>query len=117
MGALLHDDQTLSPPFSRVVLPTASINFRPDAVTFEHVDSNNLMAGICGILAGRTFDHTRGGHLILHLINLAIQFLAGALVFLQHCVTEMYAFNLKNRVGHLQCTQLSPFSDMWSAVS
>ncbi|KZS91366.1 hypothetical protein SISNIDRAFT_414258 [Sistotremastrum niveocremeum HHB9708] len=41
------------------------VNVGPLAVCETHIDSRNLVAGLCAILVLGAFDHTLGGHLIL----------------------------------------------------
>lgn len=61
------------------IYPAASANFGR-VVCYEHADFGNKANGICPIWCGGSFDHRRGGHIILRQLNLAIQFPAGSMI-------------------------------------
>ncbi|THU94032.1 hypothetical protein K435DRAFT_669144, partial [Dendrothele bispora CBS 962.96] len=79
---LLDSDQALYPPFSNSVWAAATFNFGPQTLCYPHVDYANLPFGWCSIWALGNFDSTKGGHLILWDLNLAIEFPAGSCAFI-----------------------------------
>lgn len=72
----------------RVDSPFASmtVNFGPQTVCWPHRDTKNLAYGLCAIVAGGSFDHRRGGHLILHEFRLVLELRAGDTLFLPSAV-------------------------------
>lgn len=62
--------------------PAMTFNFGPDAVTLEHVDSQNYAGGFCVVTSLGAFDHTRGGHLFVRELGLVAEFPAGATILL-----------------------------------
>lgn len=78
---MVHGSE-LRRPLKNSVFPAISVNFpQPSVVCTPHKDSGNLADGFCWVLAGGTFDAKRGGHLVLHELNLVIEFPAGASIF------------------------------------
>ena len=84
---MVHGDE-LRRPVRNSVFPAISVNFPPDGldghrsvVCEPHKDSGNLADGFCWVLAGGDFDSKKGGHLVLHELNLVIEFPAGASIF------------------------------------
>lgn len=57
-----------------------SYNLGPTTVCFPHVDFGNLPFGWCSLTALGSFDHTKGGHLVLWDCGLVIQFPAGSTI-------------------------------------
>lgn len=79
----LHDAHPkLSRVFKSSVFPAAGFNCGPRVVTLEHVDNANLPFGLCAVFACGSYDPTKGGHLILFNLNLAVQFPPGSTVLL-----------------------------------
>lgn len=72
--------------FRNSVYPCATVNFGPVTCTFDHVDPANLPFGLCAVTALGSFDHTRGGHLVLWHLKLIIEFPAGATALLPSAV-------------------------------
>ena len=64
--------------FPNSIFPAASFNCGPRTVALDHTDFNNLSHGLCALTALGNYDHTRGGHLILFGLKLAIQFPVGS---------------------------------------
>ncbi|KIM38351.1 hypothetical protein M413DRAFT_46322, partial [Hebeloma cylindrosporum] len=60
--------------FSNSAFPAASFNCGPRSVSLDHIDYGNLSHGLCALTALGSYDHTRGGHLILFGLKLAVQF-------------------------------------------
>ncbi|KAJ7701140.1 hypothetical protein B0H17DRAFT_924760 [Mycena rosella] len=67
--------------FSGSVFSCAAFNFGPRVCTFRHRDVLNLPFGWCAIQAAGHFDVTKGGHLVLWDLKLAVEFPHGALIF------------------------------------
>jgi hypothetical protein len=76
--ALFFRHPHLTHNFSNSIFPAASFNCGPQTVALDHTDFSNLSHGLCALTALGEFDHTRGGHLILFGLKLAIQFPAGS---------------------------------------
>jgi len=64
--------------FSNSMFPAVSFNCGPRTVSLDHTDHGNLSHGLCALTALGAYDHTRGGHLILFGLKLAIQFPVGS---------------------------------------
>lgn len=58
----------------RGIYPTAAFNFGPSAWTHRHRDVMNCAFGWCAIQALGSFDHKKGGHLILPDLELVMEF-------------------------------------------
>ncbi|KAJ7839846.1 hypothetical protein B0H14DRAFT_2287903, partial [Mycena olivaceomarginata] len=69
-------------PFVGSVFFCAAFNFGRSVWTFRHRDVLNLAFGWCAIQALGKFDATKGGHLVLWDLKLAIEFPADALILL-----------------------------------
>jgi hypothetical protein len=84
----------LSRNFVRSVYPRAAFNLGSSVSTLPHLDVMNCPFGLCSIQAFGTFDHTKGGHLVLADLKLVIEFPAGSLILmpsatLQHANTPV----------------------------
>jgi hypothetical protein len=82
INALLEHHSDLVVPLPGSVFAAASFNFGPMAQTYEHTDSGNKANGICPIFCSGTFDHKRGGHLILRQLKLLVEFPPGAFILI-----------------------------------
>lgn len=60
--------------FAGSIFACASMNFGPRVRSFMHRDPLNLPFGWCAITALGDFDPTKGGHLILWDLKLAVEF-------------------------------------------
>ncbi|KAI0043347.1 hypothetical protein FA95DRAFT_1469723, partial [Auriscalpium vulgare] len=69
-----HHNPTLTPAFSNSIFPTATFNFGPQVTTSLHRDHLNVPYGWCAVTALGSYDHRRGGHLILWELGLVIEF-------------------------------------------
>ncbi|KAJ7073290.1 hypothetical protein B0H15DRAFT_957355 [Mycena belliarum] len=78
--ALLQHLPQLRLNFPRSVFSCATFNFGPNVWTFRHRDGQNVPFGWCGIQAAGPFDPTKGGHLVLWNLRLAVEFPPGALI-------------------------------------
>ncbi|KAG6825793.1 hypothetical protein H0H92_002431 [Tricholoma furcatifolium] len=87
---LFKDHSYLRRIFPRSIYPAAAFNFGPHVFTVAHRDSMNLAVSWCAIQALGTYDPTKGGHLVLPGLRLAIEFPPGALILLPSAtVTHM----------------------------
>ena len=68
--------------FAGSVFACASMNFGPSVRSFKHRDPSNLAFGWCAITALGNFDPTKGGHLILWDLRLAIEFPPGSTILI-----------------------------------
>lgn len=68
--------------FARSVFACASMKFGPRVRPFMHRDPLNLPFGWCAVTALGDFDPTKGGHLILWDLKLAIEFPPGSTILI-----------------------------------
>lgn len=64
------------------VYPTAAFNFGPRVWTVRHRDVKNCTFGWCAIQALGSFDHTKGGHLVLDDLRLVVEFPSGSTILI-----------------------------------
>ena len=64
------------------IFAASSINFGPNAVTYEHTDFGNRANGICPIWCAGDFDYEKGGHLMLRQLKLLIEFPPGSTILI-----------------------------------
>lgn len=94
--------------FAGSVFACASMNFGPRVRSFMHRDPLNLPFGWCAITALGEFDSTKGGHLILWDLKLAIEFPPASTILipsatLTHSNTAVYGSN-ESRLSLAQYT-------------
>ncbi|KAI0058304.1 hypothetical protein BV25DRAFT_1811115, partial [Artomyces pyxidatus] len=70
----------LSKPYANSIFPTATFNLGPQAVTYPHLDSQNVPYGWCAITALGDFDPVKGGHLYLWELKMVIEFPPGSTI-------------------------------------
>lgn len=68
--------------FPKSIMPSVTFNLGTRVVTKKHVDSQNCPFGWCTITALGDFDASKGGHLLLWDLGLALEFPAGACICL-----------------------------------
>jgi hypothetical protein len=61
-------------PFEDHPFSGLTYNFGPRACTIPHKDRNDLSWSLCSVTSLGSYDHTKGGHLVLWDLNLAIEF-------------------------------------------
>ncbi|KAF7964991.1 hypothetical protein HWV62_1172, partial [Athelia sp. TMB] len=83
---LRQHDLNLIWNFPRSVFPATTINFGPSTTCYDHLDYGNAAAGWCSITAVGSYDHKRGGHLILFDIDKAVEFPPGSTVLIPSSV-------------------------------
>jgi hypothetical protein len=76
----------LIPNFPKSVFPCATFNFGPRVQTFKHRDSMNCPFGLCAVQALGSYDPTKGGHLVLWDLKLAVQFPPGSCILIPSAV-------------------------------
>ncbi|KAH6866105.1 hypothetical protein BKA70DRAFT_1082829, partial [Coprinopsis sp. MPI-PUGE-AT-0042] len=81
-SALLDERPELNRNFARSVFAAAAFNFGPQVATFPHRDCMNSPFGWCAVQALGRFDSTKGGHLVLPELKVAIEFPAGSLILI-----------------------------------
>ncbi|RPD67633.1 hypothetical protein L226DRAFT_474624, partial [Lentinus tigrinus ALCF2SS1-7] len=69
---------TLHLNFDNSIYPAAHINFGPNSVCYEHTDFANDPVNWCHVCALGRYDPTKGGHIILFNLRLAVEFPPGA---------------------------------------
>jgi hypothetical protein len=57
-----------------------TLNVGKQCVCRIHVDGSNLAGGLCMVSPFGQFDHTKGGHLILHELNLVLALPPGSII-------------------------------------
>ncbi|KAF9039082.1 hypothetical protein BJ165DRAFT_1329838, partial [Panaeolus papilionaceus] len=82
LESLLKNDPSLKRPFEQSVFSAATYNLGPNTICFPHTDFANLPFGWCAITALGSFNHTKGGHLVLWDCRLVIQFPPGSTILL-----------------------------------
>lgn len=87
-------DETLRYPFKKHPFSAITLNIGPDVITIPHTDWLDLVGGWCSVTSLGNYDPTKGGHLILWDLNLAIEFPPYSTIFfpsalLRHSNTEI----------------------------
>ncbi|KZT31962.1 hypothetical protein SISSUDRAFT_994535, partial [Sistotremastrum suecicum HHB10207 ss-3] len=59
-----------------------SQNFGPEAVSVCHIDTKNLVSGLCLIFVFGLFDFKKGGHLVLHEAELILEAPHGSILII-----------------------------------
>lgn len=72
--------------FPNSVFSSATANFGPAAVSYDHIDFANTAAGWCAITSAGTYDPKKGGHLVLFDIDKVIEFPPGSTVLIPSSV-------------------------------
>lgn len=65
---------------------TATANFGPQTICWDHLDLKNLAAGLCVIAVLGKFNPKLGGHLILHELKLVVEMGPGDVIFIPSAV-------------------------------
>ena len=75
-------EQPLWKNFENSVFPCLGINFGPTACSIRHRDTRNLPYGWCAITALGNFNSKTGGHLVLHDLELILEFPANSTILM-----------------------------------
>jgi hypothetical protein len=74
-------------PYS--VFSAMTINLGPRTFTLPHRDQSNLAFGLCGDFVLGSFDHKKGGHVVLHEMKVVFEMMEGDLLLFQSaCITH-----------------------------
>lgn len=68
--------------FPVIDLPFASYTFNlgDHSTCKAHIDGSNLVTGLCLAIPLGNFDHSKGGHLILHELQMVLELPSGSIV-------------------------------------
>ena len=87
--AVLKAYPSLNLPSKHSSFAALSVNMGPQTICLPHRDKGNLSYGICTDFVLGDFDHTRGGHLVLHESRHIAELRPGAiLLFPSSCITH-----------------------------
>ncbi|KAH9020249.1 hypothetical protein EDB83DRAFT_2231689 [Lactarius deliciosus] len=67
---------------NKSVFMATTVNLGDKVVTVRHKDQANLPNGLCAVVSMGNYDHTHGGHLVLHELKLIMEFPPGYVIFL-----------------------------------
>ncbi|EEB93068.1 hypothetical protein MPER_08327 [Moniliophthora perniciosa FA553] len=84
---LTQQNPSLIPNFSQCCFAAMTFNYGR-AFTLRHIDSLNLYCGLCAVMSLGSFDHTRGGHIVLWNLGLVIELPAGCTIFFPSALIE-----------------------------
>ena len=84
--ALESNDPRPSRVFPESVFAAMTFNLGPQVATFIHTDHLNFAPGWCAIVALGDYDPSKGGHLLLWDLKVAVRFPPGALIFLPSAI-------------------------------
>lgn len=70
-----------SPPAGDLPFAGITLNVGRQCICEIHVDGCNLAGGVCMVAPFGQFDHTKGGHLILHELRLVLSLPSGSKIF------------------------------------
>jgi hypothetical protein len=93
--------------FPGSIFACATMNFGPRVSSFKHRDLLNLAFGWCSIAALGNFDHTKGGHLILWDLKLAIEFPPGSTILIPSATLSHSTTSILGNESRLSFTQYS----------
>ena len=85
---LRDSDPELAFPYKRHPFSGLTFNIGPTVCTKPHKDSHNLSWGWCAVTSLGNFDHTKGGHLVLWDLKLAVEFPAFSTIFLPSAILK-----------------------------
>ncbi len=94
--------------FPNSIYPAAHFNFGPNSVTFEHTDFANDPINWCHVAALGRFDPTKGGHIILLDLRLAVEFPAGGNAFIPSAIARHANVPIQEGEVRLSFTQFCP---------
>jgi hypothetical protein len=86
LGQLVNLDPGLVWNFNNSIYPTATVNFGPQTVCYDHLNFANKAASWCHITATGTYDYKKGGHLVLFDIDKIIEFPPGSHILILSAV-------------------------------
>lgn len=86
LGRLFEHDSALKWNFNNSIFPAATINFGPQSVCYDHLDSANRAVGWCDIFAMGDYDCQKGGHLVLFDIETYVVFPPGSHILIPSAI-------------------------------
>lgn len=86
LDMLCGKDPNLQRNFQNNVFACATCNLGPQSVAHVHTDHLNFGPGWCAITALGDYDPTKGGHLILWDLKIAIEFPPGSTIFIPSAI-------------------------------
>ena len=86
LDALCEKDPSLKRNFQNNVFACATCNLGPQSIAHVHTDHLNFGPGWCAITAFGDYDPTKGGHLILWDLKIAIEFPPGSTIFIPSAI-------------------------------
>ncbi len=94
--------------FPNSIYPAAHFNFGPNSVCFEHTDFANDPINWCHVTALGRFDSTKGGHIILLDLRIAVEFPAGGSAFIPSAIARHANVPIQEGEVRLSFTQFCP---------
>lgn len=94
--------------FAHSVFAAITYNFGPVTACFPHVDEANLAFGWCAVTALGSFDHTRGGHLVLWNLGIIIPFPPGSTILLPSALLVHSNIPIRDGETRYSVTSYSP---------
>jgi hypothetical protein len=86
LDQLHQHEPSLKRNFPSSVFSATTYNLGPRTVCFKHKDFANLAFGWCAVTALGSYDHKKGGHLILWDCRLVIEFPPGCTILLPSAI-------------------------------
>lgn len=78
----------LTRPFENSPFGSLTFNFGPNVRTLPHKDLKNLCWGWCSVTSLGAYDHTKGGHLVLWDLGIAVEFPPNSTIFIPSAIIE-----------------------------
>jgi hypothetical protein len=73
-------------PFEGLPFQSYTLNVGSKSISLWHRDSENLALGLCLVIPVGSFDHTKGGHLVLHELKLYLELPSGSIALFPSAV-------------------------------
>ena len=73
-------------PYEDLPFQSYAINVGRQSICRAHIDGENLATGLCLVIPIGTFDHKKGGHLILHELKLILELPSSSIVLFPSAV-------------------------------
>jgi len=86
LQSLKVGDPSLVYPYENHPFAGLTFNIGPNVCTKPHKDSLNLAWGWCAVTSLGTYDHIRGGHLVLWELEMAVEFPPHSTVFIPSAI-------------------------------
>lgn len=86
LDSLKDYDPSLEFPYQRHPFVGLTFNIGPKVCTKPHKDRHDLSWGWCAVTSLGSFDHTKGGHLVLWDLKLVVEFPAYSTIFIPSAI-------------------------------